>query len=115
VNSGIHGSIHGGGGSAPGTNFHPAGPCVTILDSSGTLIAKADCNDRGEFRVNLPAGAYTVQAAGQTLQVRVTAGGVLPIFAAICGKRSGYATDPHYGTLLKGIMKSRDLYRYDNA
>ena len=74
VNSGIHGSIRGGGGAAPGTSFHPAGPCVTILDSSGALIAKADCNDRGEFRVNLPAGAYTVQAAGQTLQVRVTAG-----------------------------------------
>jgi hypothetical protein len=74
VNSGIHGSIHGGGGTAPGTSFHPAGPCVTILDSSGALIAKADCNDRGEFRVNLPAGAYTVQAVGQTLRVRVTAG-----------------------------------------
>ena len=73
-NSGIYGSIRGGGGAAPGASFHPAGTCVNVLDSAGALIAKGDCNDKGEFRVCLPAGLYTVQAAGQTLQVRVTAG-----------------------------------------
>lgn len=73
-NSGIYGSIRGGGGAAPGTSFHPVGPCVSVLDSAGALITRADCNDQGEFRVGLPAGVYSVQAAGQTLQVRVAAG-----------------------------------------
>jgi hypothetical protein len=74
LNSGIYGSIRSGGGAAPGTSFHPVGTCVSVLDSAGALIAKADCNDKGEFRVRLPPGSYTVQGAGQTLQVRVTAG-----------------------------------------
>ena len=82
-NSGIYGSIRGGGGAAPGASFKPVGPCVSVLDSAGSLIATATCNKNGEFRIALPAGSYRVAAAGQTLQVLVTNASWSPAFFRI--------------------------------
>jgi hypothetical protein len=69
--SGIHGTIEGSGGAPPGKRFYPQGPCASVFNSAGTLIARADCNEQGEFRVSLPAGNYIVEAIGQRLQVQV--------------------------------------------
>ena len=36
---------------------------ITVKDRSGTTVREATSNDQGEFRLELPAGTYELQAA----------------------------------------------------
>jgi flagellum-specific peptidoglycan hydrolase FlgJ len=62
--------------------------------------------DHGMFLRNNPRYQSAVDAYAKTKNADEFARGL---------QKAGYATDPHYAELLISIMKSHDLYKYNNS
>jgi hypothetical protein len=73
------------GGAPPAADYQRpepdfSGACVTITkiqpDASSTnqIVAKAECNKQGNFRIALPVGDYLLKGRGTSQTVHVTSG-----------------------------------------